>query len=79
MLRSKIFKIKIPSVTSLATNAALNVKANEIKNEIPNVTNLATTSAHTTIENKIPNVGDFAKKANYDVKLSEREKMFDYF
>ena len=53
MLRSKILKI-----TNLATNAALNAKINEIKNQVLSITNVATTTALTSVENKIPNVND---------------------
>ena len=36
---------KIPDVTNLATNTALNAKINETENEIPSITILATTAA----------------------------------
>ena len=69
---------KILDITNLATNASLNLKINEIKNEIPGTTNLATTCL-TTVENKIPSLSDIVKKAEYDAKISEMEKMFYYF
>ena len=46
----------------LLTNASLNSKINEVKDEIPNITNLATTTALTAVENKIPNVSNFVEK-----------------
>ena len=36
----KSIEDKIPDITKLATNAALNDKINEIKGEIPNITNI---------------------------------------
>ena len=36
---------KIPNITILATNAALNAKINEVKGEIPSITNLATNAS----------------------------------
>ena len=38
----------------MLTNASLNVRINEVKNEIPSITNLAITTALTVVENKIP-------------------------
>ena len=52
----------MPSKTSLASTAALNIKINEVKNKIANVINLATTTALTAIENKIPKVSNLVKK-----------------
>ena len=49
---------KIPDISKVATNAALNAKINEVNGEIPSFTNLATTTALTAVENKIPNVSD---------------------
>ena len=59
MQRSKMLKIKdiedkIPSITNLATNAALNAKTSEVKGKILNITNLVTTADLTTVEKKIP-------------------------
>ena len=55
-LTAKIDEVKgeIPSITNLATTAAINGKINEVKNKIPNITNLATTPALTAVENKTP-------------------------
>ena len=54
---------KIPDITSVAFNAALNAKINEIKNNISKVTKLATTTtALTAVENEIPNVSSLSKK-----------------
>ena len=39
VLRSKILKIKYLIFTNLATNASLNAKINEVKDETPNITN----------------------------------------
>ena len=47
-------KNEIPSITSLATTAALNAKINEVKNKIPNITSSATTTTLTAVEYKIP-------------------------
>ena len=48
------WKTKIPSITTLATTAALNAKINGVKYKIPNITNLAyTTTAVTAVESKI--------------------------
>ena len=66
-------KKEIPSITNLATTAALNAKINEIKNKIPNITNLATTTALTAVENKIPNVSNLVKKTDYNTEISEIE------
>ena len=52
----------IPSTINLATNASLNAKINEVKNEMPTITNLATTTALNAVENKIPNVSNLVKK-----------------
>ena len=46
-------KGEIPSITNLATNAALNAKINEVKDKIPNIANSVTTTAPTAVENKI--------------------------
>ena len=54
-------KIKIPDITSLATNTTLNVVTNENKKKIHSFTNLATTAAHSAVENKIPNVSNDLK------------------
>ena len=47
----------------------------EIKNEIPSITKLAKTAAFTTVGNKIANVSDLVKKADYNSKISEMEKI----
>ena len=52
----------IPSITNLATTAALNAKISEVENKIPNITNLATTTALPAVESKIPNVSNLVKK-----------------
>ena len=57
---------KIPDISTLANNASLNVKINEVKKEIPNITNLATIAALTTV--------DLVIKADYDAKISKMEK-----
>ena len=48
----------------MPTTATLNAKINEVKSEIPRVTNLATTAS------------DLVKKADYDAKMSEIEKIY---
>ena len=67
---TKINEVKgeIPSITNVATNASLKAKMNEIKGEISNITNWAATTALTTAENKIPNVSNFLKKTDYNLK-----------
>ena len=50
----------------LATNASLNAKIDEAKNEIPSITNLANATDLTAVENKIPNIGDLVKKSDLD-------------
>ena len=64
-------KGEIPSITNLATTAALNAKINEDKGKIPNITNLASTTALTAVENKIPNVSNSVKKTDSNTKISE--------
>ena len=46
-------KIKIPSITNLATTDALHAEINEVKNKILNLNNVAITIAFTAVENKI--------------------------
>ena len=55
-------KEEIPSITNLATTAALNAEINEVKGKIPNITDLASTTALTAVENKILNVSNLVKK-----------------
>ena len=61
MLNGNQVKVKIPSMTNVATCTALHAEINEVKNKITNITNLATTTALTDVENKIPNVSNFVK------------------
>ena len=49
----KTIEDKIPDITNLAINTALNFKINEFKNKIPSITNLATTTVPTALENRI--------------------------
>ena len=63
MLKQKV-KNEIPSVTNLATTAAINAKINEVKNKIAGITNLAATTTPTDAENKIPTVTNLVKKNN---------------
>ena len=55
---------KIPDITNLATNTALNDTINKVKNEIPSIANLATTTALnvkiTEVKGKIPNITNLA-------------------
>ena len=37
--------MKIPDIINLATNASVNAKINEVKDEIPNITNLCTNAS----------------------------------
>ena len=74
MERWKNIENKIPDITKLATNTALNVKINRVKSKIPNITNSATTTALTALENKIPNVSNLIKKTDYNTKISEIKK-----
>ena len=62
---------KIPSITNLATNSALNANINEGKDQIPRIINITTAAAPTTVDNKIPNVSDLIKKADYDAEIKD--------
>ena len=59
-------KNKTPSVISLVTTAAFNVKSREIENKISDATRLVTktdcNTKTTTIENQIPGVSSFDTK-----------------
>ena len=70
---------KIPDITNLATNTALNAKINQIKNKIPSITSLPTTAALTILENKISNVSDPVKKQIMIPKYQKWQKIFYYF
>ena len=69
-----ILQGEIPSITKLATTAALSTKINEAKNKIPNITNLGTTIDFTPVENEIPIVRNLVKKIDYNTKMSEIKK-----
>ena len=69
-----ILQGEIPSITKLATTAALSTKINEAKNKIPNITNLGTTIDFTPVEKKIPIVRNLVKKNYYNTKMSEIKK-----
>ena len=66
----------MPDFTNLVTNASLNAKANEVKDEMPSISNLPTTITLTTVENEIPNITDLVRKANYDEKILEIENKY---
>ena len=66
----------MPDFTNLVTNASLNAKANEVKDEMPSISNLPTTITLTTVENEIPNITDLVRKANYDEKKLEIENKY---
>ena len=66
----------MPDFTNLVTNASLNAKPNEVKDEIPSISNLPTTITLTTVENEIPNITDLVRKANYDEKILEIENKY---
>ena len=72
---AKINEIKdeIPSIASLAINAALSAKIDEVTGEIPSIFGLALTSALHIVENKMPNVWDLVKKTDYDTKTKDIE------
>ena len=53
LLKKMCIMLPIPSITNLATAAALNAKINELKNKIPNITNLASATALTAVKDKI--------------------------
>ena len=55
----------------MATNASLNAKINEVKNEIPSITNLATTTALTAIENKIPDHSKYITTPKFNELTAE--------
>ena len=77
---AKIKKLKINCYTLLTQllPANLNAKINEIKNEVPRFSSLATTTALNAVENKIPDVSTLAKKAEYNTKIGEIEKILDH-
>ena len=62
-------KGEIPSITNLATTAALNTKISEVKRKIPSIINLATTTALSAVEDKISNVSNLVKKLTITQKL----------
>ena len=78
-MKIKGIEDKIPYITKLATNDALNAEINEIKYEISSNSGVATTSALTAVKDKIPDISDLVKRTDYDAKVSEMEKMFYYF
>ena len=63
---------KIPSITNWDTNAALNVKINEVKGEITTMANIGTT-ALIAVENEIPIVSNLVKHIDYNTKTSAIE------
>ena len=68
---------KIPDITNLATNTALNAEINEGKNKITDITNLVATTALTAVENKILDVSNIVKKLHYDVEIKDlKDKYF---
>ena len=79
---------KIPSITNLATNAALDAKLNQVKGEIPTITNLATNSALNAkiddVKGKIPSITNLAPTAalttveNEIPNVSDLVKKADY-
>ena len=70
----KIVKDKIPDITKLVTETALNVKISEFKGEIRLITNLATKAALNVFENEIPSVSNLVKKTDCKTKINEIEK-----
>ena len=48
----------------------------EFEGEIPSIAGLATTAALNAVENKTPNASDLVKKAEYDAKISDIEKIY---
>ena len=65
---------KIPDLTDFVKKT----KLTELENKIPDVSSLATKTALTAVENKIPSVSSLVKKADYDTKISELEKITDH-
>ena len=70
----KIVKDKIPDITKIVTETALNVKISEFKGEIRLITNLATKAALNVFENEIPSVSNLVKKTDCKTKINEIEK-----
>ena len=61
----------MPSITNLATAAALNAKINEIKNKILNIANLAATNALAAVENKKPDHSNYISTPEFDKLTAE--------
>ena len=64
---------KIPNITNIANNTALNVNINEVKKKIATITNLATTNYSYCCWKKKPNVSNLVKKTDHNTKNSEIE------
>ena len=62
----KTIEDKIPDITTLATNASLNSKINEV----------TTTTALTAVENKIPSVSNLVIKIDYNTTITEIKNKF---
>ena len=81
-------EIKIPTITGLATIAAVNTKVTDIENKLPDIANLVTKAAlnvkATETENKILNTSSFITtpefhrltKISFDARKKETEKSF---
>ena len=78
-MKIKGIEDKIPDITKLATNDALNAEITEVKHEISSNSGVTTFSALTAVKDKIPDISDLVKRTDYDAKVSEMGKMFYYF
>ena len=59
----------ILEIFNFATNASLNAKINEVKDEVPSITNLDTITVLIAVENKTANVSNLVKKLTITQKL----------
>ena len=66
---SKILKMIYLKFFNFATNASLNAKINEVKDEVPSITNLDTITVLIAVENKTANVSNLVKKLTITQKL----------
>ena len=63
---------EIPSISNVATTAALDAKINEVKNKLYNIANLATTTtALTAVENKISDHSKYVTTPGFNKLTAE--------
>ena len=71
--KAKVNEVKneIPSITNLATTAALNAKINEVKIKIPNITKVINNTALTAVENKISDQSKYITTQEFNKLTAE--------